>query len=79
MPGPIGNKNAESAWFTPIDKNERTIYISGRILESQNNAVSKIIKQENITKSAIVREAIELWLKKKKINKGLKANSSTKN
>ena len=47
MPAPIGNKNAESAWFTPIDKNERTIYISGRILESQNNAVSKITAKKS--------------------------------
>ncbi|NEP85616.1 MAG: CopG family transcriptional regulator [Okeania sp. SIO2C2] len=63
MPAPIGNRNAESVWFTPVDPKESTVYISGRILESQQKAVDEIIKKEGMTKSALIREAVGLWLR----------------
>lgn len=64
MPAPLGNKNAESAWFSPVDPEERTVQVAGRIVESQNQAIDKIIKQrKGLTKSAVIREAISLWLK----------------
>jgi len=65
MPAPLGNTNAESAWFTPVDPNERTVQVAGRIVESQHKAIAEIAKRENLTKSAIIREALEMWLREK--------------
>ena len=62
MSAPLGNKNAESAWFPPVDPEERTVFVAGRIIESQNEALERIIEQRGITKSAIIREAIGFWL-----------------
>jgi len=65
MPAPLGNTNAESAWFKPVDPDERTVQVAGRIVESQHKAIVEIAKREKLTKSAVIREALEMWLREK--------------
>ena len=66
MPAPLGNTNAESAWFTPVDPKERTVQVAGRIVESQHKAIAEIIKrEEGLTKSDVIRQAVGLWLREK--------------
>lgn len=64
MPAPLGNNNAKSVWFKPVDSNERTVPIQGRIIESQFEIIKEVMAERGVTKAEIVREAISQWIER---------------
>ncbi len=62
MPAPKGNKNGQSAWMKPVS-DELKVKYQGWVIASQDKLLEEKRKKRELTKSALVREALSLWLK----------------